>query len=278
MAANRKLLISAMVCATAIAGLTACSKTNDPAEGSGATKEPAAATSSKAPADPFEGLTADQIAEKGIDTAKSATSVRMAGKIKTDGELTDLDFAVDNKGACTGKMGVEGGTAELLQAANVMYMKGNDAFWTAIIKEDGASDEEAAGAAELFKGRWMKMPAEVKSEDGMDEICDLEAMIESMDEDKSDRKGMTKGPDAEVNGQPAATVVKKDPGGETTTVYVAKEGKPYLLKIHVVGGDEPGTMVFSDYDKPVNAVAPPADEVLDMEKLGEAGDSGAGAA
>jgi hypothetical protein len=130
----------------------------------------------------------------------------------------------------------------------------------------------------MFKGRWMKMPQDMASESGLGDVCDLEAAVAGMEDDKSVRKGMTRGPDAEVNGRPAATVVKKKADGETITMYVAKEGKPYLLKIHVVGGDEPGTVTFSDYDKPVKAVAPPADEVLDMEKLQGLDDAGAGAA
>ncbi|MFD4140283.1 hypothetical protein [Streptomyces sp. NPDC058572] len=273
MAANRRLLVSAMVCATAIAGLSACSKSDSGNGGSGAAKEPTATASSK-PADPFKGLSADQIADKGIETTKGATSLRMAGRVKTDGDLMDVDFAVDDKGTCTGTMGTDGATAELLQTDDVMYMKGNEKFWTSMGKEEGSSGEEAAGIAEMLKGRWMKIPAD----EGPGEMCDLKGMVSDMDDDKSERTGMTKGPDAEVNGVPAAVVVKKKADGETIEMYVAKEGKPYLLKVHVVGGDEPGTMVFSDYDKPVKAVAPPADEVVDMEKLQGLGDQGAGAA
>ena len=78
---------------------------------------------------------------------------------------------------------------------------------------------------------------------------------------------MTRGPDAEVDGRPAATLVKKKAGGKSTTLFVAKEGEPYLLKVVKTGGDEPGTIVFSEYNKPVKAVAPPADEIVDLQDL-----------
>ncbi|MEW2084105.1 hypothetical protein [Streptomyces sp. NPDC005283] len=268
MAANRKFLVSATVCVAAIAGLAGCSKDGTKTNGTseGKTKEPAAAPSSKAPVDPFAGLTADQIGDKAMTATKAAQSIRMVGRIKSDGEQLTVDFAVDTKSACTGKMSMEGGNAELLQVSKVMYMKGDEKFWRASMSGDGASGKETDSVVELMKGRWMKMPA--GSSGDMGEVCDLKAMIADMDKNKSERKGMTKGPDAEVGGRATATVVKKAANGETTTMYVAKEGEPYLLKVVKVGGDEPGTMVFSDYNKPVKATAPPADQVVDLEKLG----------
>ncbi|TXS35281.1 hypothetical protein, partial [Streptomyces sp. t39] len=71
---------------------------------------------------------------------------------------------------------------------------------------------------------------------------------------------------------PAAVLVKKE-GRETTTAYVTKEGRPYLLKVVRAGGDDAGTVAFSDFDKPVRVQAPPSDEVVDLEKLG--GETGA---
>ncbi|MEV6399401.1 hypothetical protein AB0M39_32215 [Streptomyces sp. NPDC051907] len=270
MAAKQRFLVSAVVCATVIAGLAGCSKDGDSkAKGSGdKEKEPAAATTSKAP-DPFAGLSADEIGEKAITATKSAQSIRMVGNIKSDGEQMSVDFAVDDKGECTGKMGVQGGNAELRKVSKTMYMKGDDKFWRASMSEEGAPDAEADGVVEIMKGRWIKMPP--GSDKDMDGVCDLESMLSDMDKDKSERKGMTKGPDAEVNGQSAATLVKKKANGETATMYVAKEGEPYLLKLVKDGGEEPGTMVLTDYNKPVKAVAPPPSEIVDLEKLGGAG-------
>ncbi|MFC8761028.1 hypothetical protein ACFUAG_09975 [Streptomyces sp. NPDC057193] len=43
--------------------------------------------------------------------------------------------------------------------------------------------------------------------------------------------------------------------------------KPYVLRVVETGGKEPGTLTLSDFDKPVTAAAPPADQVVDMEQL-----------
>ncbi|MET7619472.1 hypothetical protein [Streptomyces sp. NPDC005408] len=271
MAAKRKCLVMAVVCATTIAGLAACSTGGGLKAESGAEKigkkDAVAAATTKASDDPFGGLSADQIADKAVAATKSAHSIRMVGKVTGDGELLTVDFAVDDKDSCTGKIGMKGGNAELLQVDKVMYIKGDDAFWKASL------GGQADGVTELLKGRWMKVPQ--GSSTSMEGVCDLKAMIADMDKDRSERQGMTRGPDAAVGGKPVATLVKKKPSGETLTLYVAKQGEPYLLKVVKKGGVEPGALTLSDYNKPVKAVAPPPDEVVDVDNLGSAVAAGA---
>ncbi|MFF4227763.1 hypothetical protein [Streptomyces sp. NPDC001820] len=286
MAAKRKSLVTAVVfsAATAIAALAGCSNGGDIKAKSASEekkeqqKQEPAAVSGTAPVD-LSGLTADQIADKAVATTRAARSLRMAGHVSSEGERTTVDLAMDNKGACTGKLGLVG-TAELRQVNKILYMKADEKFWRASLNEGSSSDPGRERFVELVKDRWIKMPA--SSARDMGGVCDLKAMLEDRDMNKSDRQGMTKGPDAEVNGLPTTTLVKKKAGGETITLYVAKKGKPYLVRVVKTGGDAPGTMTFSDFDKPVKVVAPPADQVVDLEKLdtglsaGPGSDSGAG--
>ncbi|MDQ0940923.1 hypothetical protein [Streptomyces sp. V1I1] len=285
MAAKRKSLVTAVVfsTATATAALAGCSNDGDIKAKSASEErreqqkqereqEPAAVTSA-APTD-LTGLTADQIAERAVAATQAARSMRMAGQVTSEGERASVDLAVDNKGACTGKLGFGGGSAELRQVSKVLYMKGNEKFWRASLSESSSPGTDGEGVVELVKDRWIKMPA--GSAKAMGGVCDLKAMLAERDKDTSERQGMTKGPDAEVNSVPTTTLVKKQPGGETITMYVAKKGEPYLIRVVRVGGDGPGTMTFSDYNKPVKAVAPPADQVVDLEKLGTGLSAGPG--
>ncbi|MFB7375342.1 hypothetical protein ACFC0D_36530 [Streptomyces sp. NPDC056222] len=265
MRANRKIWVAAMVCAATVVGVTGCSKGDD-TKAKGDTKEPAASATTQAPVDPFKGLDADAIADQAVKAMKGATSLRMVGDGKADGEQMKIDLAVDNKGACVGKMTIDTATADLLQAEKVMYMKGDDKFWQNMAKSEGSSAEEGNAMAEILKGRWMKMSDGNASE--LADLCDLNTLIKEMDDDKSERKGMTKGADADVDGRPAVTLIKKKSNGETLTVYVAKEGEPFILKSVDAGGKEPGSLVFSEFNKPVTATAPPADQVMDPAKLG----------
>ncbi|MFI8960960.1 hypothetical protein ACIGO8_02510 [Streptomyces sp. NPDC053493] len=266
MAANRKLWIAALVCAAATTvGVTGCGKGDDTGAKGGGTTSPSAAPTKEAPKDPFAGMDADAIADKATEATKKATSLHMIGGGKNDGADMKVDFAVDERGACTGKMTQQGATAEMLKAEGQLYMKGNEKFWRTTAGGKGGSAEETNAMVELLKGRWMKVSGKDKD---MGEVCDLDSLRKDMEKDKSDTKGATRGPDSEVNGQPAAVLTNKKSGGESVTMYVAKEGEPYILRVVETGGDEPGTVTLTDYNKPVNATKPPADQVIDLEKLG----------
>lgn len=287
MAAKRKSLVTAVVFSTvtAIAALAGCSddggikaksasveQEEREQEQRDRAQEPAAVTTT-APAD-LTRLTADQIAGRAVAATQAARSLRMAGQVNSDGERTSVDLAVDNKGACTGRLGFGGGIAELRQVNKVLYMKGDEKFWRASLSESGSPGADGESVVELVKDRWIKMPP--GSAKAMGGVCDLKAMLAERDKNTSDRQGMTKGPDAEVDSLPTTTLVKKNPGGETITMHVAKKGEPYLIRVVRVGGDGPGTMTFSDFNKPVRAVAPPANQVVDLEKLGTGLSAGPG--
>ncbi|MFB7587522.1 hypothetical protein [Streptomyces sp. NPDC056169] len=276
MASHRKLRAAAVVCAAvAVAGPA-------PAVARAA---PPAAVGAPAPApspDPFANLTPDEIADRAVAATQSATSLRMTGRVTADGEPLDIDFAVNDRQECTGVMRIGGGTAELRRVDDITYMKGDEAFWRVSMASQGMPEPQIDATIELIKGRWLKIaPGQAGSGD-LGGVCDLKGLLADLDEDEEQRSGLVRGPDGELDGTPVATLVKKKTGGETTggetpggetprpettTVSVSEEGKPYILKMVKTGGDEPGSMVLSDYDKPVKVVVPPADETVDLSKL-----------
>ncbi|MFE5632516.1 hypothetical protein ACFQ69_29250 [Streptomyces sp. NPDC056470] len=217
--------------------------------------------------DPFENLTPDAIADRAVQATQSATSLRMAGRVVSEGQPLDLDIALDDENNCTGLMKVDGGTGELRQADRITYLKGDATFWRVSMSSQGVPPPQIDATIQLVQGRWLKITPGQPGGSDLSGVCDLNAVLGDLGENRDDRKGMTRGPDAEVEGTPVATLVKKRPGGETTTVSVAQEGKPYILKIVKKGGEEPSTLVLSDYDKPVKVVVPPADETVDISKL-----------
>ncbi|CAM5467498.1 Lipoprotein OS=Streptomyces alboniger OX=132473 GN=CP975_23560 PE=4 SV=1 [Streptomyces alboniger] len=229
MAANRKLLAVAVACAAAVIGIAGCGS-------DGGDK------------DPFDGMSADKIAEKASKASKDAGSYRMKGQMKQSGEVSDIEFAVAESGDCKGTMGsAKSGRAEFLSVGEFTYSKGDEKFWGA--KGGGST-------AELLKGRWVKTPAK-----GDRAVCNPDDMFSN-----KNLKKLKRGDDTEVAGAKAAVLTRKK-GDETTTFYVAMEGKPYFLKVVNKGSDGPGTVTFSDYGKTVEVKAPPASEVVDPEKL-----------
>lgn len=261
------------VCAAAILGAGPAALAWTPSSAavpSSAGPPPAAPARALAPSpDPFHGLTAGQIGARAVTATQSATSVRMTGRVVSGGEQLDVDFSVDDHRDCTGVVRIQGGAAELRQSAGVTYMKGDERFWRASMTSQGMPEPQIAATIELLKGRWLKItPGQAGSSD-LSGVCDLKGLLANLGQTEAERAALARGPDGVVSGTPVATLVKHSRGGQSTTVSVSERGKPYILKMVKAGGPEPGTIVLSEYDKPVKVVVPPADETVDLSKLGE---------
>ncbi|GAA2729994.1 hypothetical protein [Streptomyces nogalater] len=208
---------------------------------------------------PFEGQSADQVAAKAVTATRDATSLRMAGKMSTQGHPLTVDFHVDTQKNCKGRLAMERGSADVIHTGQTTYVKGDKKFWAGAAQDSAGGDKQA----EALSGRWVKVPVGDSRTTG---LCDKQGFLADLDSDKSERKGMTKGDVTTVDGREAIALRKKKGSGETITMYVATEGKPYILKLDQAGGKSPGTVVFSDYDKPVKATPPPAGKVVDGTK------------
>ncbi|MBT2470555.1 hypothetical protein J7E97_22460 [Streptomyces sp. ISL-66] len=258
---KQKSVVMAVLCVMVAVGVTACGgEVNKPA----AKTPPSASPSPQPPVDPFAGLSADQIADKALDTTKAADSLRVKGSDASDEEPMAFDLALAKQGDCDGNITSEGATAALRKVSQTMYMKGDEKFWQQMGKGEATSAEEAAAVAELLKGRWVKISAEEAKKEGLAAICDADALLEPADSTKT---GLTKGADTTLDGKKAAVLTKKD-GAETLTFYVAKEGEPYLLKFTSQGGKEPKSAEFSDFNAPITVAAPPAEQIIDPSKMG----------
>jgi len=266
----RAATVAAAALVTAAAPLTLPSAQAAPQAGrtSQATQAPPAAARAPSPSpDSFQGLSADRIADRAVTATQSATSLRMTGRVSSEGQPLDVDFSVNDKSECTGVIKLKGGAAELRRTGDITYMKGDEAFWRASMSSQRMPPGQIEATVELLKGRWLKIPEGQPGTEGLSGVCDLKSLLADLGKNKEERTGLVRGPDGEVKGTPVATLVKRKAGGETTTVSVSERGKPYILKMVKTGGDEPGSVVLSDYDKPVKVVVPPADETVDLTRL-----------
>ncbi|MFF9279076.1 hypothetical protein [Streptomyces griseosporeus] len=234
-----RTLTASVVCASVAVGMAGCSEQESSDR-------------------PFQGQSADQVAAKAVTATRDAGSLRMAGKVSANGQPLTVDFHVDTQKNCKGRMTVEQGSAEVIHAGQATYVKGDKGFWANASQNSPGQEKQA----QALSGRWVKVPVGDAHTTG---LCDKQGFLADMDSDKSERKGMTKGEVTTVNGQKAMALQKKK-GSETLTMYVATEGKPYILKLVQSGGQNPGTVLFSDYEKPVRATPPPAGQVIDGTK------------
>ncbi|MFI2348312.1 hypothetical protein ACH492_14940 [Streptomyces sp. NPDC019443] len=218
----------------------------------------------KKAAEPFAGLSGPEIANRAARATKAATSLTLDITMKSADGPTKGFMAISTKGDCKGTLSVgSDGTVELIKTGNTAYMRFDEAFLREQSKGEPAAEADAV--IKTLKGRWMRTDvSDPEAKDSL-ELCDLDSVLSELEanDNAARRAGETT-----VNGQKALKLTESD-GEATYTLYVATEGEPYLLKVEQVGGEEPGTMTFSAYNKPVAAKKPAAKDILDLDKLGE---------
>lgn len=247
---RRTALAALCLTTVAAAGLTGCL--------------PGEVKADSKPKGPFAGLTGGEIADRSLTATTGASSLRLKGDIPDDesGGTILIDMAMDKKGECAGTLSLGGkGKADMIKVGDTIYMKYDEAFLRA--QSDGESKADTDAVVDMMAGKWTKMSA--KGEDAKDiaSFCDLNSLLGDAADGNSDA---TRGKTTTLDGTPAIAVHEKD-GKDTYTLYVATQGKPYVLRIDSVSAKDPGTLTFGEYEKPV-AATKPTGKILDLDKLG----------
>ncbi|WP_328631509.1 hypothetical protein [Streptomyces sp. NBC_00356] len=211
--------------------------------------------------EPFAGKSADRIAADAVKATRQAESMHIKGTTqqKAGGQVT-VDLTVDQRKNCEGTVKMAGTTADVRHLDGTLYLRGDEKYWQTTLKEQPG----AAKMVPKLKDKWVKTPADDAMTQG---LCDKQGLVASMDEDKSERQGMKKSGTTSVDGTKAVRLTKKTSGGETLSLYVAAEGKPYILRTTSTGGKNPNSATFSDYDKAVSPQEPSSDETVDLKQL-----------
>ncbi|MFI8767991.1 hypothetical protein ACIGN6_24185 [Streptomyces sp. NPDC053792] len=240
---TRRTAVTALLCAAFALGATACGPSSDDAK----------------PAGPFGELTGSQIVDKAFAATTTAKSLTVDVDLKSADEPTKGYLSLDTRGKCAGTMSVgTASTAELVKADDKnVYMRFDEAFLREQVKDESAEVQEAT--IKELKGRWMKSPVSDPDAKDMLALCDLKGLLGGFEQGAS---GIVKGAETTVGGQKALALTEPGDGGETSTVYVATQGTPYVLRIVTKGGEEPGTITFSHFGKPVVATVPAAKDVV----------------
>ncbi|MEV5979258.1 hypothetical protein [Streptomyces sp. NPDC052114] len=254
----RRTAIAAVCLATAATlGLTACG--TEKKDGSSDASDKGGSAAAK---EPFAGLSGGEIAEKALKATSDASSLRVKGEVTDEASgLLQMDLALDTKGTCAGTMGTaEEGSIELIIPGGTAYMKYDEKFLRSQSKGEPAADVQAA--VDMMANRWVKTKVTNADAKEVAGFCDLDSLLgEFKDTGSAARRGGT----TTVDGTPAIKLTESD-GKDKYTIYVATEGKPYLLKVDKTSGGDPESLAFTDYDKPVKAKAPTGD-ILDLDTL-----------
>jgi hypothetical protein len=218
-------------------------------------------------------MPARTISDKAEAELKAADSVRVRVDTRTEDGRLKVELRINESDDCTGTFGAAGGgKVDIVRIGDEVWMKPDAAYWKTQLP--GPSGERAAA---LFSGRYLYgRSQDDKMLSGTAEMCDLKEITETGEKGMED-PDLSKGGTGTVEGTPVIDIIsKKDE--ETTTVSVATKGKPYPLKIVMVGGDSPGTLYYSEFGKPVEPEKPSAEDSVDIKKfreqVGGGGDGG----
>jgi hypothetical protein len=227
---------------------------NETTPGSGTPAGSSSATGASPSASGITALSADQILAKATAALQSAGSVRIKGNGGKGTEKFTIDLRYSGQNT-DGKLGVSGQTIELRKLGRTVYLKASRAFW----RSNGGE-----AAAQLLSGKWLKTPLGDKRFSGLSELTDLRKAAKGVLE--PDGK-ITKGTEKTVNGQPAISLLSK--GADAGVLWVATTGDPRPVRIEPdPASGETGGLDFTGYGESVTVQAPPADLVVDVNKLG----------
>ncbi|QXE36492.1 hypothetical protein KQY30_21915 [Streptomyces sp. GMY02] len=258
----------AVVCAATVLALAACGPSDakgsggsntDSGTGTGSGSGSGQNTAKKA--EPFADLSGPEIADKSFAAVRAASSLTLKADTKDAGDHVVTDMALSKKGDCAGTMSLnDEGTVTLSKLGATVYMKYDEELLRAQGK--GSPKSETDAVVDMLADRWVK--TDTKDPDAKDLVgfCDLDELLSGFEEGDTVAR---KGPLTTVNGRQAITLTETD-GTSDYTVYVATEGEPYLLKV-VTTGEDPGTLIFTDYDKPVPAEVPADKDIVDLDSL-----------
>ncbi len=253
----------AALCIAAVVGLTACGTDKKDSDSSKVSGSEWQEKKKEQKPEPFADLSGPEIVDKAVKATKTATSLRMKGEAQEADGLMALDMAMNTKDECVGSMSMnQEGSMNLIKTGETVYMKFDEKFLRSQSK--GEPKEETDAAVAMLANRWMKTKTSEPDAKEFVGVCDLNTYLKEFEDVTSlARKGAV----TTVDGKEAITLTETD-GKATHTLYVATQGEPYLLKVVTKGGDEPGTMSLTDFNKPVPAEAPADKDVVDLAKLG----------
>ncbi|MDX2297479.1 hypothetical protein R6G00_35535 [Streptomyces roseofulvus] len=167
--------------------------------------------------------------------------------------------SLDTRGNCTATMSYgTAGTAELIRInGKDVYLRRDETLLRT--QERHRSPKELDALVDKVRGRWTRPPVDGPDAPAELTLCDRVPLPPGLGNGWDDDSA--NGEPATVDGHSALKLVRPDSESETT-VYVAAEDPPYLLKIVTKGGESPGTTTYSHYDRPVEAKAPAPEDIV----------------
>ncbi|MEU7579479.1 hypothetical protein AB0B50_17945 [Streptomyces sp. NPDC041068] len=222
-----------------------------------------------------------ELAVEGMRLLKDADSVRIGVDMATPKGRQKVSLHMDRDSNCKGTF--DAGPMQrgdlIMIAGGATYVRFSDASLDAI-RELGAQrgPETAARVRErtaMARGKYLKIPTGAGSGPSMPMgSCDLDKFTASMPGAPDSDESFKALPETRRYGMSVVPIVESE-DEQGTSLYVAAEGKPYVVGARVEeDGEGTMTMRMSAYDEPVGAVAPAPALTIDISKISPGGAGG----
>ena len=193
--------------------------------------------------------TAKQLVSRAITATEAAVTISYTGSVtEHTGTIAFTVASDDRTGEGQGTLGTGGGTAMVRLVNRTIYLNADTAFWTA---------SSGAAAAAEFAGKWVSTSATTVAGRSLAEFLDGLYLLKDIFKPKLTDSVFTYSGTRTVRGRGTTLIrghnTKKKSGG---SLYVAKTGTPYILKLNVTSPKETGSITFFNFNRPVRPKAP----------------------
>ncbi|MEW1659504.1 hypothetical protein [Streptomyces sp. NPDC093707] len=210
---------------------------------------------------------AQQISDDALHALLGARSLRLRTQSSTS--ATKLDLTLDRDGNCAGNISKGPlGRVDLIKRGKDVWLKPDAAFWKSQLPGDQGAD-----AARTYQDRYLHGTTQDSFLKSLATACDLTAFQKSVapqspapQSPSSPSVTLSKGRPTTHEGVRVLPIVKKAKGA-TQTVYVAIDGTHYPMQLTTEVDHETGTVLLSNYDRPVPSHTPDPAKTADISVL-----------
>lgn len=174
-------------------------------------------------------------------------------------QLTTLDVIVGNLDDTSCTVVEAGETVDAVRVGGKDYVRASASVWMSL------GLPTVSSAAAHADGKYVRVAMRSPELGRLTKFLDVSRVLGN---ELVATESATMGGTAIINGIPTVAVTPITPGlspNPIGTIYVATVGEPYVIRWDSPG--DTGSLVFSDYLKPVVIDPPPADKVIDLFDL-----------
>jgi hypothetical protein len=190
-----------------------------------------------------------QFVTNAIAVTESVSSFTYIESAKKGNQSDTLHISAGvGSGVSQGTIGIGKGKATVRALAGTIYLNGNAAFWTT---------EGGRAAATAYANRWVSTSETSINGKSLVPLVDGATFFQQVFSSNLTSSVFTLAGTAKVNGKKATVVsIHNTKTKSTGRLYVARSGSPYVLRLVANSSKGDAVVTFSDYNRPVQPVAP----------------------